>query len=75
MQDTEDCESIQFISGMALRRRPSAAPPNEEAAGDVLTLSLGVNDCEARLGSVALERVWRMLIPLPGEKDACQPDA
>jgi len=31
-----------------------------------LLLSYGVNDCEGMLAELALERVWRMLIPLDG---------
>ena len=36
-------------------------------------LSYGVNDCEAKLATVPLEDVWRMLTPLAGEAEACTP--
>jgi hypothetical protein len=63
--DPADCESIQFISGLALapprRNQPSgSAEPEAES----LVLSYGVNDCEARLGTLQVERVWSMLRPL-----------
>lgn len=46
-------ESVQFVSGLALK-----------ADGDFV-LSYGVNDCEARVGVVGRERVWRSLQPMP----------
>lgn len=68
-QDKRDCESIQFVSGLALA--PSA--PTSGAAAGVgsgrgtnLLMSYGVNDCEAKVGSVGLDRVWSMLEPLAG---------
>jgi len=59
-QDPADCESIQFISGTTLN--PSA---------DMLVLSYGINDCEAKLGSLPLEAVWRILEALPGRWEKC----
>jgi hypothetical protein len=58
-QDARDCESVQFVAGLA----HEAA---EAAAGNTgrLLLSFGVNDCEARTGAIELGRVWRMLVPL-----------
>ena len=53
-----DCESIQFISGIALQEGTTSKPE--------LLLSYGVNDCEAKVGRVSLESIWSMLIPLPG---------
>ena len=52
-EDGTDCESVQFVSGLALN-----------AEGDFV-LSFGVNDCEAKVGVVARERVWRSLQPMP----------
>ena len=46
-------ESVQFVSGLALK-----------ADGDFV-LSYGVNDCEARVGVIGRERVWRSLQPMP----------
>ena len=69
-QDAEDCESVQFISGAALEPAGAADPAGEgmgEGRGDALVLSIGVNDCEARLGFLPLARVWADLRPLsPG---------
>jgi len=62
MQQPGDCESIQFVSGLALERKAAAAKDADEHA--TLLLSYGVNDCEAKVGRVALERVWTMLTPL-----------
>ena len=59
-QDTSDCESIQFVSGLAV------AP-----GGSTLLLSYGVNDCEAKVSKMPLERVWRMLQPLRGLGGVC----
>ena len=53
------CESVQFVAGIALEG-PEGHPP------DRLLLSYGVNDCEARLGSLPLTRLWSSLVPLPG---------
>ena len=64
-QDARDCESVQFISGMTLRRE--VAPSNSSRAqvdSSTLLLAYGVNDCEARLGSLPMSRVWAMLQPL-----------
>ena len=46
-------ESVQFVSGLAVN-----------ANGDFV-LSYGVNDCEARVGVVSSERVWRSFQPMP----------
>ena len=55
-QDPSDCESIQFISGLALRY-----------GSEELLLSYGVNDCEAKVASLPLSRVLQMLSPVtPG---------
>ena len=59
-QDASDCESIQFVSGLAV------AP-----GGSTLLLSYGVNDCEAKVSKMPLERVWRMLQPLRGLGGVC----
>jgi len=56
-QDADDCESVQFISGMALDADDDAQ----------LVLSYGVNDCEAKLARLPMAAVWRMPRPLAGE--------
>ena len=63
-QDAADCESAQFVSGMALH-------PD----GKKLLLTFGVNDCEAKMGLVALSQIKQMLQPLPGvaEGSVCRP--
>ena len=58
-QDGTDCESTQFVSGVA--------PFGASASGKLL-LAFGVNDCEAKAGVVALARVGAMLSVLPGEE-------
>ena len=78
LQDSTDCESIQFISGLAL----SPTPPlpaggstvrnySATAANPALLMSYGVNDCEARLAKLPLNRVWSMLRPLLHEGHVC----
>lgn len=75
-QDEEDCESIQFASGLApsVETAPpsSTAPrrqPNEPA--EVL-VSFGINDCEARVGRLDMQTVWAMLRPLKGQAAPCK---
>ena len=48
----------QFVSGLAL------------ANGTDVLLSYGVNDCEARLAALPLERVWGLLRPLAPDAPA-----
>ena len=60
-QDASDCESAQFVSGMVV-----------DAPGEKLLLTFGVNDCEAKFGTVPLRQVGRMLSALPGEA-VCRP--
>ena len=69
LQDEEDCESVQFISGLAWK----TATPDEAQESPELVLSYGVNDCESRLGFMGLASVWSMLTPLPGAKGTCVP--
>jgi len=64
-QDRRDCESVQFISGLALEARTDPANAS-------LLLSLGINDCEAKLARVPMARVWKSLLTLPGETGACE---
>eukprot|EP00966_Prymnesium_polylepis_P010382 239403-Prymnesium_polylepis.1 len=73
-----DCESVQFVSGIALRATGGApADPswNNSARGEQqdqeLVLSYGVNDCESRLTLLRLERIRRMLTPLPSAVGVC----
>jgi hypothetical protein len=63
------CESVQFVSGLA------HLPENVEGRTcESLALAYGVNDCEAKIGTVAMSEVWRRLDPLPGSLLACAPD-
>ena len=63
-QDPADCESIQFAGGAALR--------DTSTGSQEVVISYGVNDCEAKLAVVKLERVWSMLKARPGFA-ACVP--
>ena len=65
-QDENDCERVQFVSGMALVDK-KGAPARKPSEGDALLLAYGVNDCEARVGRIPLGKVWEMVKPLPGE--------
>jgi len=47
-----DCESVQFISSIELEDPQT------------LLLAYGVNDCQAKVARLSIERVWRMLRPL-----------
>ena len=71
-QDEDDCESIQFVSGLAPRAPLEAdgASPNSFAPVHLL-IAYGVNDCEARVGSLPLEQIWRSLVPLDGASGPC----
>ena len=51
-QNPQDCESVQFITGLALR-------------GSTLLMAYGVNDCEAKIARLPMARVWELLKPLP----------
>ena len=66
----QDCESVQFVSGLAVQPRRGAS---RGSAGDGrLVLSFGVNDCEARLGFLPLADLWKLLEPVPGASAACR---
>ena len=63
-QAAHDCESIQFVTGLALQYQAGAAV---NRSSSTLLLTYGVNDCEARIGKIDLERIWATLRPLrPG---------
>ena len=68
-QDPSDCESVQFVSGINLEpsepqwRKYAAPGADYELEARTLLLSYGINDCEAKLASLRLERVWAMLRP------------
>ena len=86
-QDGDDCESVQFVAGLA--HHP---PGSEERAplsraidvGDPLftclwpceqetmLLSYGINDCEAKVARMPAARVWEMLRTLEGEEGPCE---
>ena len=67
-QDARDCESVQFVSGIALEHGRGAA----DGGGDErLLLSVGINDCEAKLARMRMADVWAMVKPLQGEGDVC----
>lgn len=67
-QDAADCESVQFISGLALE-----ASTDGDANQSSLLLSYGINDCEAKIARLTMAAVWRMLRPLAGEAGPCMP--
>lgn len=58
---------FRFVSGIAIMRK-EIGPEDHE---DILLLSYGVNDCEAKLGKVSMDRIWLMLQPLPGFEGSC----
>ena len=77
---------MQFISGMALRkgdakksmgstpsgsRKGDSRERDQEEEQDSLVLSYGVNDCEARLGLMPVERTWSMLRPVGSSQVVC----
>ena len=69
-QNPQDCESIQFVSGLALQHEGHGGHRNASSStgpgtASSLLVAYGVNDCEARLGAINLERIWKMLVPLP----------
>ena len=64
--DANDCESVQFVSGIA----PSWAPAPQ--ASTELLLSYGINDCEAKVARIPIAQVWGMLRPLDGEVGVCE---
>ena len=72
-QSPRDCESIQFISGLALQpaARRAVDAQGQQRNGTRLIMSYGVNDCEARLLFLPLERVWKLLKPMPDTASAC----
>ena len=77
-QAPHDCESVQFIAGLALEASARAAlqpgqpePRRGRSNGSRLVLSFGVNDCEAKLGLVPMQRVWKLLQPLPPAEAPC----
>ena len=77
-QAPHDCESVQFIAGLALQAGARAAlqagqpePRRGRSNGSRLVLSFGVNDCEAKLGLVPMQRVWKLLQPLPPAEAPC----
>jgi hypothetical protein len=67
-----DCEIIQFISGIEHLAGTPQAPAHPVAnlgwqhrqAGEELLLSYGINDCEAKVGKLPVERVLSMLKPV-----------
>lgn len=68
-----DCESIQFVSGLAVagedkarRARLRSGGGGDGVDGGRVVLAYGVNDCEAKLGEISLTRVWQSLRPLEG---------
>lgn len=69
LQDSADCESIQFVSGLApFTRPPGGAAQQESQAFEPadLVLTMGVNDCEARMGMLSTKRAFELLRPIGG---------
>jgi len=65
LQDATDCESVQFISGLALREATRGGSGVGGSNASTLLLAYGSNDCEARLGTMLLSQVLEMLQPIP----------
>lgn len=72
----DDCESVQFIAGLAgtskMRRRARPHELLRFAEAHELVLSWGANDCEAKIGRLAVEDVFAMLRPVEGRMDSCE---
>ena len=62
---------MQFLSSLLAPGGPGKPGGLSTGAANLL-IGYGVNDCEAKIGRVALKRVWRMLQPVPGEGDVCE---
>ena len=58
VQDPNDCESVQFISGVEY----------EPSTSSVL-LSYGINDCEARVAKLPIAKLWEMMQPIKAESE------
>ena len=54
-QDPDDCESVQFITGLALRGETA------------LLMAYGINDCEAKVAELPVKQVLDMMLPLLAE--------
>lgn len=80
-------ESVQFVSGLATepaRAREESRNQSRwvggalggmapgRADGERLMLSVGINDCEAKIARIPMADVWRSLLPLSGEVAACE---
>ena len=52
------------MSGLAPAAKPLNGAPAAPFEPAEVVLALGVNDCEARLGVLPLEKIWRMLEPI-----------
>ena len=48
-----------------------AGSEHEAPAGERLLMSYGINDCEAKLAKMPMDKVWAMLRPLKGEEGVC----
>ena len=79
-QDQSDCESVQFISGMSLdpaepqwRQSTHAAGADYQLEAQTLLLAFGVNDCEAKIARLSLNRVLESVQPLHagGQVSSC----
>ncbi len=62
VQDASDCESIQFVSSISWE----AAGDGPQAGGGAILLAYGVNDCEAKVARLPVERLVDLLLPLGG---------
>ena len=71
-QDGRDCERVQFVSGLTLLGGDDGTPSGTAGPEPELLLAYGVNDCEARVGRLALSRLRSMLRPLPGAAEVCE---
>ena len=78
-QDPTACESVQFLSSLTVLRggdssRGGSGDGDQPAGNRSLLLGFGINDCEAKTGTIAVDRVWRMLRPIPSAATpVCEP--
>ena len=62
-RDPRDCESVQFVSGVALDDVGRGGGGGSGGGGGDLVVSYGVTDCSAKVATVPLSGVWAALKP------------
>ena len=69
-QATDDCESVQYISGLAVA--DGSGRPSEDGARLIMTY--GVNDCESKVAELSTARLREMLVPVGAHVGSCVVD-